>query len=97
MSAPRRNWLPLEHTTYAKALRARGYYNLFVGKWHLGHEAYHPIRQGFDRQIGASNFGHPKSYYPPYFVNSDFLAAEKNRYLTDKLTDETVKFIETYD
>ncbi|UCD56406.1 MAG: sulfatase-like hydrolase/transferase, partial [Candidatus Hydrogenedentota bacterium] len=51
---------------------------------------------GFARQIGTSNYGHPRSYYPPYFRNSDVLADEKERYLTDKLTDETVKFIEQY-
>ena len=94
---PCRNWLPLEHTTYAEVLKKLGYYNLFVGKWHLGHEKYHPVQQGFDCQIGTSNWGHPRSYYPPYFRNSDVLIEEKDRYLTDKLTDETVKFIEQYD
>ena len=94
---PCRNWLPLEHSTYAEALKELGYYNLFVGKWHLGHEKYHPIHQGFDRQIGTSNYGHPRSYYPPYFKKSDVLAGENERYLTDKLTDEVVGFIEQYD
>jgi arylsulfatase A-like enzyme len=94
---PCRNWLPLEHTTYAEALKEHGYFNLFVGKWHLGHDEYHPIHQGFDRQIGTTNFGHPSSYNPPYFKSTDVLATEKERYLTDKLTDETVRFIENYD
>ncbi len=94
---PSRNWLPLEHRTYAEALKELGYYNLFVGKWHLGHEPYHPIHQGFDRQIGTTNWGHPRSYYPPYFHWSDVLADEKNQYLTDRLTDETVRFINQYD
>lgn len=94
---PSRNWLPLEHVTYAEALRGLGYYNLFAGKWHLGHEPYHPVHQGFDRQIGVSNFGHPRSYYPPYFKNSETFAGEKERYLTDKLTDEVVGFIRSYD
>ncbi|MEM8952633.1 MAG: sulfatase-like hydrolase/transferase [Verrucomicrobiota bacterium] len=94
---PCRNWLPLEHTTYAEALKRLGYYNLFVGKWHLGHEKFHPVKQGFDRQIGTANAGHPGSYYPPYFKYSDVLEEEKERYLTDKLTDETVAFIEDYD
>ena len=94
---PSRNWLPLEETTYAEALKALGYYNLFIGKWHLGSEEYHPIHQGFDREIGTSNAGHPRSYYPPYFKNSDVLADEKTEYLTNKLTDETVQFIQGYD
>ena len=94
---PSVNWLALEHTTYAEVLKEQGYYNLFIGKWHLGHEKYHPIHQGFDRQIGTSNAGHPNSYYPPYFKNLDVMADEKKRYLTDKLTDEAVNFIEQYD
>ncbi|MGJ8724088.1 MAG: sulfatase [Roseibacillus sp.] len=91
------NWLSLDHPTYAEELGKLGYYNLFVGKWHLGHEPYHPVKQGFDRQIGTSNFGHPKSYYPPYFKNGPVFADEKERYLTDKLTDETVSFIADYE
>lgn len=91
------NWLPLEHTSYAEALKELGYYNFFVGKWHLGHEEYHPIHQGFDQQVGVTNFGHPKSYNAPFFKNTDVLADEKERYLTDKLTDESVEFIKNYD
>ncbi len=94
---PCRNWLPLEETTYAEALKELGYYNLLVGKWHLGHEPYHPVHQGFDRQIGTTNWGHPKSYYPSYFKNTDVLGDEKEKYLTDRLTDETVEFIQQYD
>ncbi len=94
---PCRNWLPLEEVTYAEALKDLGYYNLLVGKWHLGHEPYHPVHQGFDRQIGTTNFGHPKSYYPPFFKNTKVLKDEKKAYLTDRLTDDTVKFIQQYD
>ncbi|WP_222846116.1 sulfatase [Pontiella sulfatireligans] len=94
---PSRNWLPLEETTYAEALKKEGYYSLFVGKWHLGHEPYHPVKNGFDRQIGTSNRGHPKGYYPPYTPFKEIFPEETERYLTDKLTDETVGFIEDYD
>ncbi|MDU0356426.1 sulfatase-like hydrolase/transferase [Paraglaciecola aquimarina] len=94
---PSVNWLDTEYVTYAEALKEQGYYNLFVGKWHLGHEGYHPTDQGFDKQIGASNWGHPNSYYPPYFKNSDVYKDVKDRYLTDKLTDDAVEFIQTYD
>ncbi|MDF7824833.1 sulfatase [Pontiellaceae bacterium B12227] len=94
---PVKNWLPLEHTTYAEALKELGYYNLFVGKWHLGHEPYHPDKQGWDKQLGTGNFGHPHSYNAPFFKNSDVYKDVKEGYLTDKLTDETVQFIESYD
>ncbi len=94
---PSRNWLPLEHTTYAEALKSLGYYSPFFGKWHLGHEPYHPIQQGFDTQYGTANAGHPKSYNAPFFKNSDVLAKIKEGYLTDTLTDKSVEFIEGYD
>ena len=93
---PSRNWLPLEHTTYAEALKELGYYNLFLGKWHLGHESYCPENQGFDKQIGVTNFGHPKSYYPPYFKQDSVFPNDKGRYLSDNLTDEAVDFISNY-
>ena len=94
---PSRNWLPLEEVTYAEVLGELGYYNLFVGKWHLGHEKHFPIHQGFDRQIGTTHRGHPSSYYPDYFIDSAVFDEEEDRYLPDKLTDEVVQFIETYD
>ena len=93
---PSANWLDLEHITYAEALRDKGYHNEFIGKWHLGHEPYYPVHQGFDRQIGTSNGGQPRSYYPQYFRDPDILEAEDNHYLTDRLTDEAVSFIEQY-
>lgn len=91
------NWLDLEYTTYAEVLKELGYYNLFVGKWHLGHEPYHPVHQGFDQQIGTTNWGHPRGYNPPYFRNTDVYKDENEKYLTDKITDETVNFITNYD
>lgn len=94
---PSKNWVDLEHVTYAEALKARGYYNLFVGKWHLGTKEFHPIHQGFDRQIGTTDRGSPSSYYPDYFKDEDVLEDETEAYLTDRLTDETIKFIDGYD
>ncbi|MBB6463539.1 sulfatase [Flammeovirga kamogawensis] len=95
-----RNWLPLEEVTYAEKLKEFGYYNAFMGKWHLGHQPYHPIHQGFDEQTGTSNFGHPKSYYAPFFKNGPALEEynnDKDAYLTDVLTDKAVNFIKEYD
>lgn len=94
---PSRNWLPLENTSYATAIANEGYYNMFVGKWHLGHEEFHPVKHGFNEQIGTSNFGHPKSYYPPYFRQDSIYTDNEGTYLTDKLTNDAVGFIENYD
>ena len=98
---PSRNWLPLEEVTYAERLKEFGYYNMFMGKWHLGDEKYHPIQQGFDAQFGTTNAGHPRSYYPPFFKPEQdpmgFAINYKDEYLTDVLTGGAEKFISDYD
>lgn len=97
MQRPSRNWLPLEEETYAEALKKEGYYNYFIGKWHLGHEPYYPVHQGFDAQYKTNEYGHPKSYYPPYFKSGNpFSGSSPNDYLTDLLTDEATRFIKEY-
>ncbi|MCR9200153.1 MAG: sulfatase [Planctomycetaceae bacterium] len=92
-----RNWLPLEETTYAETLAPLGYTSHFVGKWHLGHEPFHPVKQGFDTQYGTTNFGHPKSYNAPFFLNSDVLQNVREGHLTDVLTDHVVDLISRHD
>ncbi|WP_373521873.1 sulfatase [Aquiflexum sp.] len=92
---PSINWLPLEEETYAEVLKEHGYYNIFIGKWHLGHEPYHPIHQGFDEMFGTGNWGHPKSYYPEFFKD-DLLSEYTEDYLTDILTDKAVDFLNNY-
>lgn len=92
--SPSRNWLPLEETTFAEALGDLGYRTAFFGKWHLGHEPYHPVRQGFDRQFGVSNFGHPSSYYPPYWkTGNPYPKTLPDKYLTDRLADDVVAYL----
>lgn len=94
-----RNWLPLKEVTYAERLKEYGYFNMFIGKWHLGHEPYHPTKQGFDEQYGTTNEGHPKSYYPPYFRydKESLKGFKKEDYLTDVLTERAESFIKNYD
>lgn len=93
---PSRNWLPLEEITYAERLKELGYYNAFIGKWHLGGEAFYPTKQGFDEEIGISSHGHPDNYYPPYWREDNPFPECKEEYLTDVLTDKAIGFISNY-
>jgi arylsulfatase A-like enzyme len=89
-----RNWLPLEVTTYAEVLKARGYHTFFAGKWHLGDDRFGPARQGFDSVWAKSGAGMPRSYYRPYFNGSGFWEKiPDNQYLTDFYTDKVVAYI----
>jgi arylsulfatase A-like enzyme len=94
---PSKNWVDLEHVTYAEALKELGYYNMFLGKWHMGEEGFYPVDQGFDQQVGTTDRGSPSNYYPDYFTGSAVFETEDEQYLTDKLTDETVDFIEAWE
>lgn len=99
---PSINYLPLDEITYAERLKEFGYYNYFIGKWHLGHKGHYPTNQGFDAEFGTTDAGHPKSYYYPFFkVKEDPNKVLKNYkegdYLTDVLTDGAVDFINNYD
>lgn len=94
---PSRSYLPLKEVTYAERLKEMGYYNMFVGKWHLGEEPYFPTKQGFDAILGTCEHGHPSSYYPPFFkTNNPFPNAGKNDYLTDLVSEGAEKFIKEY-
>ena len=45
--------------------------------------------------IAGNHAGHPKSFFSPY-KNKDLPDGPKGEYLTDRLTDETISFIEQY-
>ncbi|MEX0884269.1 MAG: sulfatase, partial [Cyclobacteriaceae bacterium] len=96
-----RNELALEETTLAEKLKENGYRTAFVGKWHLGHdEDYWPEHQGFDVNIGGWEAGQPRiisgvsnGYYSPY-GNPRLEDGPKGEYLTDRLTAESIQFIQ---
>ncbi len=79
--------------TIAEALKPAGYVSASMGKWHLGDGQTGPIGQGFDVNVGGNTAGHPRSYFSPY-RNKDLPDGPKGEYLTDRLTDEALKFIE---
>lgn len=86
--------LPLEEVTMAEAFKQQGYRTFFAGKWHLGDEGYFPEDQGFDFNLGGHHMGQPPGgYYSPY-KNPKLSDGPEGEYLTDRLTDESIRFIQ---
>lgn len=86
--------LPLEEVTVAEALKEAGYRTAFIGKWHLGGKGYWPEQQGFDINLGGCELGHPPSYFSPYKIPT-LPDGPTGEYLTDRLTDEALKFLDS--
>ena len=90
--------LPQEETTIAELLKTRGYATGHFGKWHLGPESHSPTSQGFDANIGGNHRGQPPSYFFPYgrgdIVLPGLEQGKEGEYLTDRLTDEALTWIE---
>jgi arylsulfatase A-like enzyme len=77
---PNRTNLDSKVVTIGQALKAAGYKTACIGKWHLGDkEPFRPEDRGFDVVFRRNRGGH---------------FAADGRYLTDVLTDESLKFIE---
>jgi len=89
------HYLPLEEVTIAEALKEAGYATGLFGKWHLGGKPYLPEAQGFDVNIGGSEAGGLKGYFGPFGI-PNLKDAPTQEYLTDRLTDEALKFIDTH-
>lgn len=98
--------LPVEEITLAEALREGGYRTASIGKWHLGSEPFSlPEHHGFDVNIAGNAHGAPGSYFFPYAGDWKIPATgqrakwnvlpdgQEGEYLTDRLTDEAVKFL----
>ncbi len=90
---PWTKYLPLEEITIARTLRLAGYITASIGKWHLGGEEYYPEKHGFDINIAGSSAPAPPSYFAPYKI-ATLPDGPKGEYLTDRLADEAVQFIE---
>ncbi len=84
-----------------EALKPLGYATISIGKWHVGDkEKYFPEHQGFDINIAGYEDGSPPTYWDPYEIERDWNSVIKNlpaknrgEYLTDRLTDEAIKFM----
>lgn len=85
--------------TIPELLKTAGYRSLMVGKWHLGMEVEgsHPLDAGFDEHLGIpSNYAKSRgpnhnTLYRGKQVEQENVPCEE---LTQRYTDEVVKFIE---
>ena len=88
--------LPFEEVTIAETLQSHGYKTAAIGKWHLGSAPSTPDKHGFDEHVprnwprGAPN----RTYHAPYNLQG-LEEAPEGEYLTDRLTDEAIDFIES--
>jgi arylsulfatase A-like enzyme len=91
-------YLPLEETTLAEVFKSAGYATASIGKWHLataGSDRYYPDKQGFDVNIAGTDKPQPSTYYAPWKIPTLQPEGKDGDYLTDRLGDETVKWIES--
>jgi len=95
LPAPYAEQLALKETTIAEAFKDAGYTTFFAGKWHLGGQGYFPEDQGFDFNKGGHHRGSPPGgYFSPY-KNPKLADGPQGEYLTDRLTDESLSFLDS--
>jgi arylsulfatase A len=86
--------LPYKISTLPKVLKENGYQTAIFGKWHLGEDSASVVRQGFDLHIPDWNKGWPKKgFFSPYGMKG-LEGGPDGEYLTDRLTDEALNYIE---
>ena len=91
-----------ERVVLPEALKELGYSTSFIGKWHLlPHrdkdlmKDHFPESHGFDQNIGGREWGQPKGrgkYMHPFDMPN--VTSKEGDYLTDRLTDYAVEFID---
>lgn len=95
-----------DDVSIGQAFKNHGYHTFFAGKWHLGHNPENwPQNKGYDINKGGCSAGAPRSYFYPYNESRNKKVSGKHKeivgledgkpgeYLTDRLTEETIKFI----
>ncbi len=97
ISPESKNYLEPSQYTLAEALRDAGYRTAHLGKWHLGlTEPHWPDKQGFEITFHGKPDPGPNSYFSPYGFKQyqSFADGAPGEYITDRLTDEALKFID---
>ena len=96
--------LATEEHTIAELALERGYVTFYAGKWHLGESAaFGPLVQGFMQNKGGWEKGSPSGrvndstggFFTPY-GNPTLQDGPPGEYLTDRLTDECIEFIDRH-
>ena len=101
---PNPYWMESSEITIAEALQKNGYKTAYIGKWHLGDEAWYPEKQGYDENFGGCDYGQPPSFFDPYnnpkHKHPTIQAGihklperKKGEYLTHREADEAVSLI----
>lgn len=86
--------LKLEYFTLAETLKEAGYHTGHFGKWHLGHEPYDPLHQGFDVDFPHwPGPGPAGSYIAPWKFPEELLKGKPGEHIEDRVASEVVKFI----
>ena len=95
LSAEKLAALPLEELTLAEAFKEHGYRTGIFGKWHLGGGEAGPLNQGFDVQAPDFHGSTPRGgYFPPYRMEGLSIEGQEDEYLTDRITELAIEFIE---
>lgn len=86
--------LPYDIKTLPQVLKENGYSTAIFGKWHLGEDSASTKRQGFDIHVPEWNKGWPNGTYFSPFNMKGLEGGVNGEYLTDRLTDEAMKWVE---
>ena len=101
---------PQRDATLGQPFKAAGYSTFYCGKWHLGTGDSNPDKLGFDTIVAAGAAGATRSHFAPYNTarkaggeggdDKDAIGglddAPADEYLADRLTEETMKFIDRH-
>ena len=82
--------------TLAEALKDAGYATGHFGKWHLGHEPYDPLHQGFDVDVPHWPGPGPAGSFVAPWKFPNFKERVPKEHIEDRMGDEAVAFIEAH-